>query len=80
MIIGVNSTILQGVTIGSNVIIGAGSIITKDVPSNTVCAGVPAKVLCSLDDYMKKNSKNFIHTKHLNPMRKKHFLLKVFKN
>ncbi len=43
--IGTSATILCGVTIGENAIIGAGSVITKDVPANTVVAGVPARVL-----------------------------------
>ena len=41
--IGANVTILPGVTIGDNAIIGAGSVVTKDVPQNTIVAGVPAK-------------------------------------
>lgn len=43
--IGSNSTILQGVTIGENAIVAAGSVVTKDVPANTVVAGVPARVV-----------------------------------
>ncbi len=43
--IGTSSTILCGVTIGENAIVGAGSVVTKDVPDNCVVAGVPAKVL-----------------------------------
>jgi acetyltransferase-like isoleucine patch superfamily enzyme len=43
--IGTSSTILCGVTIGENAIIGAGSVVTKDVPPNTIVAGVPAKAL-----------------------------------
>ena len=43
--IGTSSTILCGVTIGENSIIGAGSVVTKDVPANVVAAGVPARVL-----------------------------------
>lgn len=42
--IGANSTILCGVTIGENAIIGAGSVVTKDVPANTVVYGNPAKM------------------------------------
>ena len=38
-------TILGGVHIGDNVIIGANSVVTKDIPSNSMAAGVPAKVL-----------------------------------
>jgi acetyltransferase-like isoleucine patch superfamily enzyme len=43
--IGTSATILCGVTIGENAIVGAGSVVTKDVPPNTIVAGVPAKVL-----------------------------------
>ena len=43
--IGTSSTILCGVTIGENAIVGAGSVVTKDVPDNTVVVGNPARVL-----------------------------------
>ncbi|CDT94444.1 DapH/DapD/GlmU-related protein [Vibrio coralliirubri] len=43
--IGANTVILPGVTIGSNVAIGANSVVTKDIPSNTVYGGVPAKFI-----------------------------------
>jgi len=43
--IGSNCTILCNVTIGENAIVGAGSVVTKDVPPNTVVAGNPARVL-----------------------------------
>ncbi len=52
-----NCTVLKGVTIGDNCIIGYGSIVTKDIPANSVAVGVPAKVICSLDDYYKKRKK-----------------------
>lgn len=42
--IGSNATVLPGITIGDNAVIGAGSVVTKDVPANTVVAGVPAKI------------------------------------
>ncbi len=45
MNIGSNSCIIGHVTIGDNVIIGAGSIVVKDVPSNVVVAGNPAKII-----------------------------------
>lgn len=45
--IALNSIILPGVKIGDEVIVGAGSVVTKDVPSNTVVAGNPAKVIRS---------------------------------
>ncbi|MBX2991940.1 MAG: N-acetyltransferase [Bacteroidetes bacterium] len=42
--IGTSTTILCGVTIGENAIVGAGSVVTKDVPPDTIVAGVPARV------------------------------------
>lgn len=42
--IGSNATILPGVTIGDNSVVAAGAVVTKDVPEDTVVAGVPAKV------------------------------------
>lgn len=52
--IGCNTTILPGVKIGPNAVIGAGSIVTKDVPPNSVVAGNPAKVIETFDEYVKK--------------------------
>lgn len=48
---GINSVILPGVTIGSNVVIGAGSVVAKDIPDNSVAAGVPARVITTIDEY-----------------------------
>lgn len=50
-------TVLKGVTIGDNCIIGYGSIVTRDIPANSVAIGRPAKVVCSLDDYYQKRKK-----------------------
>ena len=47
--IGVNVTILPGVTIGENAVVGAGAIVTKDVPDNAVVVGNPARVIRYLD-------------------------------
>lgn len=51
--IGMNTIILGNVRIGPNVIINAGSLVTNDVPPNSIVGGVPAKVLGSLDKYIK---------------------------
>ncbi len=51
---GINVTILAGVTIGDDVVVGAGSLVCKDIPSNSIAVGVPAKVIKPL---VRDNSK-----------------------
>ena len=51
--IGANSVILPGVTIGEDAMVGAGSVVTKDVPSNAVVAGNPARII----EYRDKNER-----------------------
>lgn len=46
--IGFNSIILKGITIGEGAIVGAGSVVTKDVPPYTIVAGNPAKIISEL--------------------------------
>jgi acetyltransferase-like isoleucine patch superfamily enzyme len=46
--IGSNATIVCGITIGENALIGAGAVVTKDVPPNTVVAGNPGRILKQL--------------------------------
>lgn len=55
--IGAESVVLPGVTIGNDVVIGANSTVTRDIPSNSVAVGSPAKVICSLDEYLEKEKK-----------------------
>ena len=58
--IGSSATLLSGITIGENAIVGAGSVVTKDVPPNTIVAGNPAKVIRKIDD---KTTKQEIENK-----------------
>lgn len=61
--IGSGTRILYNTRIGSNVIVGSGSMVTKDIPDNSVVAGVPARYICSFDEYVRKArqySQNFI--------------------
>jgi acetyltransferase-like isoleucine patch superfamily enzyme len=52
--IGVNAIIMPGVSIGNKCIIGAGAVVTGDVPENSVAVGVPARVIKSADAYFEK--------------------------
>lgn len=51
---GTNVIVLKGVTIGDNCVVAAGAIVTKDIPSNSVVAGSPARVICTLEEYYEK--------------------------
>lgn len=55
-----NCTILKGVTIGNNSIVAAGSVVTKDMPPNSVIGGVPAKVICTIEEYYHKRQGEYL--------------------
>ena len=52
--IGAESVVLPGVTIGDDVVIGANSTVTHDIPTNSVAVGSPARVICTLEEYIQK--------------------------
>lgn len=52
--LGMRTVILPGVEIGPRTIVGSNSVVAKDIPPETVAAGNPAKVICSLETYLKK--------------------------
>jgi acetyltransferase-like isoleucine patch superfamily enzyme len=56
---GQSCAILKGATIGDNCIIGYGSVVTKDIPSNSVAVGIPAKVVCTIDEYYEKRKQQY---------------------
>lgn len=53
-VLGANSIILPGVVVGDDVIIGSGSVVTKDIASNSVVAGNPARVVSTISEYIDK--------------------------
>jgi maltose O-acetyltransferase len=55
--IGDSVIVLPSVTIGPGSIVGAGSVVTKNIPPGMVAAGNPAKIVCSVDDYLTKIKK-----------------------
>ena len=75
--IGNNSLIMPGVTIGDNVLVAAGSVVTHSVPDNVVIGGNPAKLLCSLEEYYQRNLPYNTDTKGLSFKEKKEVLIKL---
>ena len=57
--IGANCVIINDVRIGPNAIVGAGTVVTKDVPPNSVVGGVPAKYICSFDEWLARRKKEY---------------------
>ena len=49
-----------GGVIGDNCIIGAGSLVNKPIPSNSVAAGVPCRVICTIEEYYKKRQEQWV--------------------
>jgi len=73
--IGNNVTILPGVSIGKNCIVGANSVVTKSIPDNCVVAGNPAKYITSSQSFLEKTIKFNAKTKGLKQSQKKAKLL-----
>ena len=63
--IGTRSIIMGGVIIGDKVIIGAGSVVTKNIPSNSVVVGVPARIIKTADNYFIKAKQESLGLGHL---------------
>ncbi len=63
--IGIQALIMPGVKIGNRCIIGAGAIVTHDIPDNSVAVGVPARVIKTADEYFEKIQKESLHVGHL---------------
>lgn len=72
--IGAGSHIMPGVTIEDNVLVAAGSVVTKSIPSGYVVGGNPAKIIGTVNEYIKRNIKYNVHTKKLGAEEKKKLL------
>lgn len=76
--IGCRTTILPNVHIGDNSIIGACSLVNRDIPGNVVAAGNPCKIICTLDEYIKKHQYDFTYINKMTFEEKKKYLLNKF--
>lgn len=77
--IGMRTIIMPNVKIGDNVVIGAGSVVTRDIPSNSVACGVPAKVISTIEEYYEKNKGVIDETYGLSANKKREYLKKKYK-
>ena len=75
--IGAEALIMPGVTIGDHVLVAAGSVVTKSVPSGIVVAGNPAKPICTIEEFYARNKKYNVKTNGLSAREKRKTLLKM---
>ena len=68
---------MPGVTIGNGVLIAAGSVVTKSVPSGVVVGGNPARIISTIDEYISHNEKYNLNSKRLNSEEKRVLLQSV---
>lgn len=69
---------MPGVNIGNRVVIGAGAVVTRDIPDNSVAVGVPAKVIKTADEYFEKLKRESLHLGHLKGKEKDDALKKYY--
>lgn len=75
---GNNVMVMPGCKIGNKVVIGAGAVVTKDIPDNSVAVGVPARVIKTADEYFEKLKRESLHLGHLKGQEKDLALKKYF--
>jgi len=77
--LGLDTIVMPNVIIGDNVIVGARSIVSKNIPSNSVAIGSPAKVICTIEEYYKRNIEKtvFFEIPSNDPQIKSAFLTKI---
>tara|TARA_R110002051_G_scaffold265495_4_gene325347 strand:+ start:11065 stop:11517 length:453 start_codon:yes stop_codon:yes gene_type:complete len=78
--LGEETIIMPGININNNVIVGIRSIVTKDIASNSVVVGIPAKKIKTVDEYHEKLKKISLKIGHLSRDKKEIQLKKIFKN
>lgn len=75
--VGSGSLIMPGVTIGEGALVAAGSVVTKSIPPGIVVGGNPAQYICTVKEYINRNSKFNLNSKKLSDKRKRELILSV---
>lgn len=75
--IGAYSQIMPGVTIEDNVLVAAGSVVTKSVPKGYVVGGNPARIICTTASYIERNAQYNLHSKGMSQEQKRQLLLSL---
>jgi acetyltransferase-like isoleucine patch superfamily enzyme len=76
--VGLNTILLPGVRVGHDSIIGAGSVVTRSIPPDSVAAGVPARVIETVEQYRQKVMAKALYIRDLEPAEKRKYLLRHF--
>ena len=76
--IGIGTLIMPGVTIGENSVIGSHSVVSRDIPPGSVAAGVPARVIMSLEEYREKKLEQRTVVRGLSPAERKAVLMRLW--
>lgn len=75
--VGSRSMIMPGVTIGKGAMVAAGAVVTHSVPDGMVVGGNPARIICSVEDYYKKNKAFDLASKGMSSDKKREMLLSL---
>ena len=68
---------MAGVTIEDHVLVAAGSVVTKSIPAGMVVAGNPARIICTVEEYLERNKKYNTDTKSVQGINKRDLLLSM---
>lgn len=71
VMIGIRAFLMPGIRIGNNCIVAAGAVVTRDVPDNSIVAGVPAHVISDIESYYKKTNLASLITSRCHQMKKR---------